>query len=184
MDLLLFSKREEKERSSARTARERVVSPDLWGPFHQGWWNLTVRKSRATVTRGVRGGGPSLFRGEIFFSSILETLIRLFLNDIILRKCYSFKINIIKVSKIKEKIFIHYNEVFRENRYTIIMVYEFLISKILPVDNMYYILETVIFDKSHCSPKKFNFERSFRASTYYYYLMDYEKFVWLIFFFF
>lgn len=138
MDLLLFSKREEKERSSARTARERVVSPDLWGPFHQGWWNLTVRKSRATVTRGVRGGGPSLFRGEIFFSSILETLIRLFLNDIILRKCYSFKINIIKVSKIKEKIFIHYNEVFRENRYTIIMVYEFLISKILPVDNMYY----------------------------------------------
>lgn len=78
----------------------------------------------------VRGGGSSLFRGEIFFSSILETLIRLFLNDIILRKCYSFKINIIKVSKIKEKIFIHYNEVFRENRYTIIMVYEFLISKI------------------------------------------------------
>lgn len=149
----------------------RVVEPDC------------AKIARNRYERG-EGSGPSLFRGEIFFSSILETLIRLFLNDIILRKCYSFKINIIKVSKIKEKIFIHYNEVFRENRYTIIMVYEFLISKILPVDNMYYILETVIFDKSHCSPKKFNFERSFRASTYYYYLMDYEKFVWLIFFFF
>lgn len=36
----------------------------------------------------------------------------------------------------------------------IIIVYEFLISKILRVNNIYILLELVIFDKSHCFSKK------------------------------
>lgn len=38
----------------------------------------------------------------------------------------------------------------------IIIVYEFLISKILRVNNIYIyiLLELVIFDKSHCFPRK------------------------------